>query len=184
MKVQLYIDPANMLSKVPYQVPNNIHYVRYQDFLDAQTQPDALTAYLYAAELAKGEIKRLKAEVERLKEGNECLDQMHEKEMARSAFLCEQVERLTKAVMHSPAAQLKLKELEGKTTYEEINPDNDYARLKAEVERLKQQVNYYAIEAKDFEDKWLTAIEVVTNLMKPRSEVGLVPPCIDKYEAK
>jgi hypothetical protein len=40
---------------------------------------------------------RLKAEVERLKEGNECLDQMHEKEMARSAFLCEQVERLTKA---------------------------------------------------------------------------------------
>ncbi len=39
----------------------------------------------------------LKEEVERLKEGNECLDQMHEKEMARSAFLCEQVERLTKA---------------------------------------------------------------------------------------
>jgi len=70
------------------------------------------------------EIERLKAEVERLKEGNECLDQMHEKEMARSAFLCEQVERLTKAVMHSPAAQLKFKELEGKTTYEEINPDN------------------------------------------------------------
>jgi len=36
---------------------------------------------------------RLKAEVERLKEGNECLDQMHEKEMARSAFLCEEVNR-------------------------------------------------------------------------------------------
>ncbi len=93
MKVQLYIDPAGQLSKVPYLVPNNTHYVTYQDFLDAQNQPDALTAYLYAAELAKGEIKRLKAEVE----------------------------RLTKAVMHSPAAQLKLKELEGKTTYEEIN---------------------------------------------------------------
>jgi conjugal transfer/entry exclusion protein len=31
------------------------------------------------------------------------------------------VERLTKAVIHSPAAQLKLKELEGKTTFEEIN---------------------------------------------------------------
>jgi hypothetical protein len=27
--------------------------------------------------------------------------------------------------MHSPAAQLKLKELEGKTTYEEINPDSN-----------------------------------------------------------
>ena len=43
----------------------------------------------------KAENARLKAEVERLEEGNECLDQMHEKEMARSAFLCEQVERLT-----------------------------------------------------------------------------------------
>ena len=34
------------------------------------------------------------------------------------------LERLTQAVMHSPAAQLKLKELEGKTTFEEINSDN------------------------------------------------------------
>ena len=38
------------------------------------------------------------------------------------ARLKDEVERLRKAVMHSPAAQLKLKELEGKTTYEEINP--------------------------------------------------------------
>ena len=60
-------------------------------------QPDPLTVYLYAAEHAKDAINKLKAEVERLKEGNEYLDQMHEKEMARSAFLCEQVERLTKA---------------------------------------------------------------------------------------
>jgi cell division protein FtsB len=43
----------------------------------------------------KAENARLKAEVERLKEGNECLDQMHEKEMARSAFLCEEVNRTT-----------------------------------------------------------------------------------------
>ena len=68
MKVQLFIDPENKLSRVPYQVPNNIHYVKYQDYLDAQTQPDALTAYLYAAELAKDDIKKLKAEVERLKQ--------------------------------------------------------------------------------------------------------------------
>ena len=40
------------------------------------------------------------------------------------ARLKAEVERLTKAVMHSPAAQLKLKELEGKTTFDEINPDN------------------------------------------------------------
>jgi hypothetical protein len=43
----------------------------------------------------KNRIERLKAEVERLKDGNECLDQMHEKEMARSAFLCEEVNRTT-----------------------------------------------------------------------------------------
>jgi|SanBayMetagenome_1026888.scaffolds.fasta_scaffold00078_10 hypothetical protein len=73
MKVQLYIDPEDRLSRVPYQVPNNTHYVKYQDYLDAQTQPDALTAYLYAAELGKDKIKTLKAEVERLKEENEVL---------------------------------------------------------------------------------------------------------------
>jgi regulator of replication initiation timing len=43
----------------------------------------------------EAENARLKAEVERLTEGNECLDQMHEKEMARSAFLCEEVNRTT-----------------------------------------------------------------------------------------
>lgn len=78
MKIQLYIDPENRLSKVPYQVPNNIHYVRYQDYLDAQTQPDALTAYLYAAELAKDDIKKLKAEVERLTEDNRQLKKAFE----------------------------------------------------------------------------------------------------------
>ena len=41
------------------------------------------------------------------------------------ARLKAEVERLRKAVMHSPAAQLKLKELEGKTTYEEINAAKD-----------------------------------------------------------
>jgi len=41
---------------------------------------------------------------------------------AENARLKAEVERLTKAVMHSPAAQLKLKELEGKTTFDEINP--------------------------------------------------------------
>ena len=49
-------------------------------------------------------IKKQQEEIERLKAENE---------------------RLRKAVMHSPAAQLKLKELEGKTTYEEINPDSN-----------------------------------------------------------
>jgi hypothetical protein len=93
---------------------------------------------------------RLKAEVERLTErlggvrlivteemydelNTKYLEQQHELQnialTARQILdekidLKEQVERLTKAVMHSPAAQLKLKELEGKTTFDEINPDN------------------------------------------------------------
>ena len=46
---------------------------------------------------AWSENARLKAEVERLKEGNEYLGHMHDKEMERSAYLCEQVERLRKA---------------------------------------------------------------------------------------
>ena len=88
MKVQLYIDPECKLSNVPYQVPNNTHYVRYQDFLDAQTQPDALTAYLYAAELAKDDIKKLKqenaflkSEVERLKNNISYLDKKLDEEL-------------------------------------------------------------------------------------------------------
>jgi predicted RNase H-like nuclease (RuvC/YqgF family) len=60
---------------------------------ELKSQPDPLTAYLYADTLRRDDIKTLKAHIE----------------------------RLTKAVMHSPAAQLKLKELEGKTTYEEVN---------------------------------------------------------------
>ena len=39
---------------------------------ELKSQPDPLTAYLYAAELAKDDIKRLKAQVERLtKAGDE-----------------------------------------------------------------------------------------------------------------
>ena len=48
----LYVDYARLLIEVD----------------ELKSQPDPLTAYLYAAELAKDDIKRLKAEVERLKE--------------------------------------------------------------------------------------------------------------------
>jgi cell division protein FtsB len=76
----------------------------------------------------KAENARLKAEVERLKEGNECLDQMHEKEMARSAFLCEEVNRTT-------------------AWGRGLESDLSWARaellmVKAEVERLKNNVAY------------------------------------------
>lgn len=73
-------------------------------------------------------IDSLKAEVERLTQLNDTLALRYD---ATNSMLdgCAkeieemeaEVERLTKAVMHSPAAQLKLKELEGKTTFEEIN---------------------------------------------------------------
>jgi hypothetical protein len=39
-----------------------------------KAEPDALTAYLYAAELGKKEIKRLKAEVERLTKAGDGLE--------------------------------------------------------------------------------------------------------------
>jgi hypothetical protein len=90
---------------------------------ELKSQPDPLTAYLYAAELAKDDIKRLKAEVERLTErlggvrlivteemydelNTKYLEQQHELQnialTARQILdekidLKEQVERLTKA---------------------------------------------------------------------------------------
>jgi len=49
------------------------------------------------------------------------------------------VERLTKAVMHSPAAQFKLKELEGKTTFDEINPKDDNSNITTELLALSNR---------------------------------------------
>lgn len=40
---------------------------------ELKQQPDALTAYLYAAELAKADIKKLKAENERLREAGDAM---------------------------------------------------------------------------------------------------------------
>jgi ubiquinone biosynthesis protein UbiJ len=76
------------------------------------------------AEIAKlrEENARLKAEVERLTKENALATPRHLIASQDITSLREQVERLTNAVMHSPAAQLKLKELEGKTTFDEINP--------------------------------------------------------------
>jgi len=74
----------------------------------------------------KHTITAIEADNARLKEENERLTEawVDKKMQEDRDALLQQVERMTKAVMHSPAAQLKLKELEGKTTYDEINPDN------------------------------------------------------------
>ena len=70
------------------------------------------------------EIARLKAEVERLTEANDCLDKMHEKEMARSAYLCEEVNRTTAWG----------RGLESDLSHARV----EISFLKAEVERLRK----------------------------------------------
>ena len=74
--------------------------------------------------IASQDIKTLREQIEELKLENSQYEEHHKYGQNVITSLREEVERLTKAVMHSPAAQLKLKELEGKTTYEEINSGN------------------------------------------------------------
>ena len=81
----------------------------------------------------KNRIERLKAEVEELKLENSQYEEHHKYGQNVITSLREEVERLTKAVMHSPAAQLKLKELEGKTTFDEINPKDDNSNINTEL---------------------------------------------------
>jgi len=74
--------------------------------------------------IASQDIKTLREQIDELKLENSQYEEHHKYGQNVITSLREEVERLTKAVMHSPAAQLKLKELEGKTTFDEINPDN------------------------------------------------------------
>jgi uncharacterized small protein (DUF1192 family) len=79
----------------------------------------------------------LKAEVERLKEGNECLDKMHEKEMARSAYLCEEVNRTTAWG----------RGLESDLSHARV----EISFLKAEVERLRASSFVTAVPSEHYE---------------------------------
>jgi predicted RNase H-like nuclease (RuvC/YqgF family) len=127
---------------------------------ELKSQPDPLTAYLYADTLRRDDIKTLKAHIE----------------------------RLTKAVMHSPAAQLKLKELEGKTTFEEINPkEAENASLKAEAERLKMSA-YNRLSMRIEIDKLNARIERLIkagDLMADgiNGDYNYSLPCIEAWEA-
>ena len=56
----------------PAQSPQEIERLK-AEIAELKNQPDPLTAYLYAAELAKDDIKRLKAEVERLRKAGDLL---------------------------------------------------------------------------------------------------------------
>jgi len=89
---------------------------------ELKSQPDPLTAYLYAAELAKDDIKRLKAEVERLTKQNALATPRHLIASQDIKTLREQIE------------ELKLEN----SQYEEHHKygQNVIASLRAEVERL------------------------------------------------
>jgi len=87
--IQLYIDPECRLSKVPYKVPNNTHYVTLEEYehlkSDLQMEKDNEDRLVRQWQRANNEIHglnsqvaaliddntRLKAEVERLKEGKQ-----------------------------------------------------------------------------------------------------------------
>ena len=109
--------------------------------------------------LALSEVTRLKAEVERLTEANDCLDKMHEKEMARSAYLCEEVNRTTAWG----------RGLESDLSHARV----EISFLKAEVERLEHQVNYWRIEAECDNARWLRCLE---DLEKLRKNADIRPP--------
>ena len=81
-------------------------WVHYSDYARLKAEVERLTRKIEVADnhaqclemvinAGTANELRLKAEVERLKEGNDCLGQMHDKEMERSAYLCEEVNRTT-----------------------------------------------------------------------------------------
>ncbi|CAB4149990.1 hypothetical protein UFOVP543_53, partial [uncultured Caudovirales phage] len=69
-----------------------LSFVRLSDYLelDAKVKRMAMDSLHDINHIAE-----LQAEVERLKEGNDCLGQMHDKEMERSAYLLEEFNRTT-----------------------------------------------------------------------------------------
>jgi len=92
----------------------NAYQMRVERFkaeiAELKNQPDPLTAYLYAAELAKDAMKKLKAEnaylkseVERLQNNCEYLDRELDREIDKTAMLCGEVERLRKSAEINPA---------------------------------------------------------------------------------
>ena len=112
---------------------------------------------------------RLKAEVERLKEGNDCLGQMHDKEMERSAYLLEEFNRttawgrglesdLSHARVEISFLKAEVKRLSAADSY--LQDANEHAfekrcdELEAEVERLTDAITKGAMtpDAKPFDE--------------------------------
>jgi uncharacterized coiled-coil DUF342 family protein len=92
---------------------------------ELKSQPDPLTAYLYAAELAKDDIKRLKAEVERL-------TAFTTRTIIPNEELQAQVERLTLASQGA----VKYVDHTMALTRQSMEHHKQVSRLEAQVERL------------------------------------------------
>jgi len=104
---------------------------------------------------AMDEMRRLKAEVESLKEGNEYLGQMHDKEMERSAYLCEQVERLEKGIQPEGS-----NDAVGRAVNVLLEKEKENARLKAECQARQAENSVLAVEC----DSLKAEVERLTEL--------------------
>ena len=90
-----------------------------------------------AAQMVLTENARHKAEVERLKEGNDCLGKMHDKEMERSAYLLEEFNRTTAWG----------RGLESDLSHARV----EISFLKADVERLRASSFVTAVSVEQYE---------------------------------
>mgnify|MGYP003894530281 CR=1 FL=1 len=131
------------------------------------------------------EIERLKAEVERLKEGNECLDQMHEKEMARSAFLCEEVNRTTAwgRGLESDLSWARAELLMVKAEVDRLTKQNALATPRhliasQDIKTLREQIEELKLENSQYEEHHKYGQNVITSL---REEVERLTKAGDAF---
>lgn len=161
MKLIIYIDPENRLSKVPHRVPNNTHYVTLDQYQLMELQ--------------------LKAENEELHKDYEALADEHTKLTETHKTLKAEVESMKKPAVvgrHNISEYIRMANSE---TLEFDNGDifadmtlperikyivESHSRLKADVERLKQQVQYWKIEAECDHGRWLRTLEDLEHLRK------------------
>ena len=120
--------------------------------------------------LAKdAEIANLKAEVERLKEGNDCLGQMHDKEMERSAWLREEFNRTTAWG----------RGLESDLSHARV----EISFLKAEVKRLSAADSYLQDANEHAFEKRCDELEAeVERLRKAGDELYIDLECFNRYQ--